>query len=182
MDIGASLLYIPFLFTFIWSAIAVIIIIVKCILRRGRECRDLAIRSIRPLILISVYFTVQMAHNHSLNVARVFAAEKAILIQDYCTRTSLVPALIDDWPTSREYSGYQSEIYHGSPLASAYSIRYSTHEKTFTIDVRINIDESFTISGGVNEEITVGYGPYFEHHEKKIKKAEELIEFAKNPK
>jgi hypothetical protein len=182
MDIGSSLLYIPFLFTFIWSVVALLVIFIKCILRRGRECKDLGIRSIRPLILISVYFAVQMAHNHSLKAARIFAAEKAILIQDYCTRTSLVPARIEDWPAGHEYSGYQSEIYYGSPLASAYPIRYSTHEKSFTIDVRMNIDESFTISGGVNEEITVGHGPYFEHHEKKFKNAEELIEFARTPK
>lgn len=179
LDIGTSLYHVPLGVAVVWSLVSLIRVVINCVFPRGLPRRVHLLRSVRPLLVLCVQFLVLQAHSHSLRAAKIFASEAAITVQASCDQTGVVPPHINQWPR-QDYDGYASFTRFGSSLASWYPIRYSTGKGTYSVEVRIDIDESFTISGGIGRKLEVSYGPYYDYKEVIMENPEELMKFAKN--
>jgi hypothetical protein len=174
VDIGTAFLHLLLGVAFVWSIISLMLLLIKAVLFRDGNWRDQLIRAVGPLLFVAVQILVWMAHDHSLRAARIFAAETAIAVQAVCDQTAVVPSHIAGWAGGG--AGDASSTRFGSRFGSCYPIRYFVNKQAYSVMVRISIDESFVISGGVGKGFDVVYGS--DYQRKTLSGAEELMVFA----
>ncbi|MCU0756689.1 MAG: hypothetical protein MUE46_16505 [Xanthomonadales bacterium] len=176
VDIGTAFLHLILGVAFVWSLLSLVLLLIKAVLFRDGDRRDWVIRAVGPLLFVAVQILVWMAHDHSLRAARIFAAETAIAVQAVCDQAAVVPSEIVGWAGGG--AGDASSTRFGSRFGSWYPIRYFVNNQAYSVMVRISIDESFVISGGIGKEFDVVYGS--DYQRKTLSSAEELMEFAAN--
>ena len=176
VDIGTASLHLLLGVACVWSLISLMMLLIKAVLVREGHWRDQLTRAVGPVLFVAVQILVWMAHDHSLRAARIFAAETAISIQAVCDRTAVVPSHVAGWASGG--AGDASATRFGSRFGSWYPIRYFVNKQGYSVVVRISIDESFEISGGVGNAFSVVYGS--DYKRKTVSSAEALIEFAAN--
>lgn len=105
----------------------------------------------RPLLTIFILILAIISVNISLKSARAFTVQKAMEINKQC-QNSKCPEHIDGWEERKD--SFNSETMAGNQ--AKYRIMYSVSEdlNNFSLVLRINMDQFYSISGGTGKELS----------------------------
>jgi hypothetical protein len=174
IDIFTILLFAPLLIAAVWSLVSIVLLGIKLVTSTPRPWTHVATHAIRPLLCLIVFGTVRYLHDHSLQLARLQAAQTAIGIQEVCKKEGRCPTSLQNWQRSQS-SGNNWVARLGSPLATTYLAKCELHDQTYSIMLRINIDQYFEVTGGVHLPFEVYRGPYIDHEKLSFNQAEKLL-------
>lgn len=116
---------------------------------------SLKTKLIRPTLTIAIFLFALLFAFLSIKSADAYGIKTAKLIQAECATQGICPETISGWskPLSSTYAA--SETYYGL-FGTKYILRYIiiNNQSEFEVEVRHNIDESFSVKGGVNKALS----------------------------
>ena len=160
-DISTTQIWIHAIIAVLFSLISVLLKTVGALIRKvkGKKLTEptLRIKLIRPVLVICIVIGAFILVNLSLKSANVYAVEIAKEIQNSCDINSVCPEIIEGWKIS-DRENISCSIMYGN-YGTKYPVRYKSSDDKceFSIVVRHNIDESFYVTGGVNQKLKAGY-------------------------
>ncbi|MHC4742243.1 MAG: hypothetical protein ACYS8Z_10040 [Planctomycetota bacterium] len=115
--------------------------------------RRLAVRLVRPVLVVCLFFFADNMVDLSMKSADIYAVELARQMQRICNANGICPESVKEWPY--EYSESDIGQFYYGKYGTTYPIRYDVSEdgKEFEIMVFHNMDEDFYVTGGVNKEL-----------------------------
>jgi len=163
-DLFTSLIWFPALvavaislFTVVLRGALVIYFFVKNIKDQSENHIE---KLVRPSLYLAVFTLVNSVLNNSIESANRFVFKNALAIQNSCNANQVCPSELPGWNQHGSSSKYESITQAGNSFVT-YSVHFNRDETTnFTIYVRHNIDERFSISGGVDQKLIAKYGHY----------------------
>lgn len=157
--------FVAFVFSVLSLIARSVIIVVKWCRNKQLPDSSATFGALRPLLVVSLYLFAYGMTKLSLRSANVFAARTALEIQAICDANGLCPKEMPGWQDPYEdIGGSDTEdnstriVLYGA-FGAKYKVTYnmSNHLKTFSVNVRHNIDESFCVRGGVEKELTASF-------------------------
>lgn len=157
LDIGSVGLWVPAMLAMLFSVGSVVVNVAVAVVRKVRKQdavgRRLAVRLIRPLSVVCIFFCAINTVMLSRKSADIYAVEVGRRIQRACDANGVCPKVVKGWEQS---GGGQLayQILYGK-YGTKYPLSYSVSEggKEFVIRVRHNIDEVFYVTGGVDRDV-----------------------------
>jgi len=120
---------------------------------RQAASAPLAVRFIRPVMVVGLYFLASNIVDLSMESADIYAIQLGRRMQRACDANGICPESIKEWPY--RYSDSDIGQHYYGKYGTKYPIRYEVSEdgKEFEIKVYHHMDEDFYVTGGVNKNL-----------------------------
>jgi len=153
IDIGSTPFWAPAIVAFVFSVCSIVFKTIWVLIRKMRNkppiLPSLSIRIIRPIMVIIIFPGVFYIVKLSLESADTYAVKVAKDVQEICDSNGACPEFIKGWKVDDRKRCVCETMY--GKYGTKYPIRYNVEGNDFRVWVRHNIDEAFSVSGGVDK-------------------------------